>query len=236
MTKKKRPSQSRWQEPKNKANDHSKQRGGQAPGLCGQYRLKRPTQVTPGQLPQRHKTYDARRSLVGVEHNLPPGLRVYGRRVPPPFASLVFEVEPLLEMPGLIRCPQPTVRRDDVDGPVAHNQPLALRFWEHDKTGASGPRAVMELTAGGPQWRDAGSGPWDVVVAEGCFKRRDAALVRKSVWNSFALVAFVKITRQDDSTKQHAQIADEQQQRNTDGPPLGVLVVNVDVGDREGGA
>ena len=46
----------------------------------------------------------------------------------------------------------------------------------------------------------------------------------------------LKITRQLDSTKLQAQIADEQQQRNADGPPLGALVVNVDVGDREVGA
>ena len=45
-----------------------------------------------------------------------------------------------------------------------------------------------------------------------------------------------KKKRQDDSTKLQAQIADEQQQRNADGPPLGALVVNVDVGDREVGA
>ena len=107
----------------------------------------------------------------------------------------------------------PVFRGTNVDAPVAHNQPLALRFWEHDNTGAIGPRAAMELTAGAPQWRNAGSRPWDVVVAEGRFKRRDAALL--------PLVAFVKVTRWDDSTKLHAQIADEQQQRNTDGPPLG---------------
>ena len=43
---------------------------------------------------------------------------------------------------------------------------------------------------------------------------------------SFALGAF-------DSTKLQAQIADEQQQRNAELPPLGAPVVNVDVGDRE---
>ena len=52
----------------------------------------------------------------------------------------------------------------------------------------------------------------------------------------FALDFFVKITRQLDSTKLQAQIADEQQQRNADGPPLGALVVDVDVSDREVGA
>ena len=53
---------------------------------------------------------------------------------------------------------------------------------------------------------------------------------------SFALGAFVKIPRQDDSTKLQAQIADDKQQRNADGTPLGAPVVNVDVGDREVGA
>ena len=53
---------------------------------------------------------------------------------------------------------------------------------------------------------------------------------------SFALGAFVKVSREDDSTKLQAQIADEQQQRNAELPPLGALVVNVDVGDREVGA
>ena len=45
-----------------------------------------------------------------------------------------------------------------------------------------------------------------------------------------------KKNRQDDSTKLQAQIADEGQQRNAELPPLGALVVNVDVGDREVGA
>ena len=45
---------------------------------------------------------------------------------------------------------------------------------------------------------------------------------------SFALGVF-------HSTKLQAQIADEQQQRNAELPPLGALVVNVDVGDREVG-
>ena len=43
---------------------------------------------------------------------------------------------------------------------------------------------------------------------------------------SFALGVF-------HSTKLQAQIADEQQQRNAELPPLGALVVNVVVGDRE---
>ena len=65
-------------------------------------------------------------------------------------------------------------------------------------------------------------------MAECRFNLVGAAMVRRSVWRSFALGAFVKKkNRQDDSTKLQAQIADEQQQRNADGPPLGALVVNV---------
>ena len=43
-------------------------------------------------------------------------------------------------------------------------------------------------------------------------------------------VPLSKITGQDDSA---AQIAEEQQQRNADEPPLGALVVDVNIGDRE---
>ena len=46
----------------------------------------------------------------------------------------------------------------------------------------------------------------------------------------------VKITGQDDCAQLHAQVADEQQQRDTNGPPLGALVVDVDIVDREVGA
>ena len=94
----------------------------------------------------------------------------------------------------------------------------------------------MELTAWAPERRNAGGRPWDVGVAECRFKLTGAAMVRRSVWRSFALGSFVEITNQLDSTKLQAQIADEQQQRNADGPPLGAFVVNVDFGDREVGA
>ena len=85
----------------------------------------------------------------------------------------------------------------------------------------------MELTARAPQRRNAGSRPRDVGVAECRFKLTGAAMVRRSVWRSFAPGAFVKKNRQDDSTKLRAQITDEQQQRNAELPPLGTLVVNV---------
>ena len=63
--------------------------------------------------------------FVGAQHNLP-GFRVCRRNVPPALASRKIEVELLFVMPGPVRGPQPSVRRVDVDGPVAHEKPLSL--------------------------------------------------------------------------------------------------------------
>ena len=46
----------------------------------------------------------------------------------------------------------------------------------------------------------------------------------------------IEVAGEDDSEELRAQIADEQQQRDANRPPLGALVVDVDVGDREVGA
>ena len=46
----------------------------------------------------------------------------------------VFEVAPLLVVPGLIRGYQPIAYRDNVDGPVAHWKPLFLRIGERHST------------------------------------------------------------------------------------------------------
>ena len=43
----------------------------------------------------------------------------------------------------------------------------------------------------------------------------------------------IQVAGEDDSEELHAQVADEQQQRDANRPPLGTLVVDVDVGDRE---
>ena len=43
----------------------------------------------------------------------------------------------------------------------------------------------------------------------------------------------MKITRQDDSAEFRTKVANEKQKRDADGPPLGALLVNVDVGHRE---
>ena len=70
---------------------------------------------------QKHKTYDAGLSCVGAQEALLPGFRVFRRRVPPAFAALKLEVELTLAMPSLVCGLQPNGRKDDVDGPVAHN-------------------------------------------------------------------------------------------------------------------
>ena len=114
-------------------------------------------------------------------------------------------------------CSQPNGRRDDVDGPVAHNQPLVLRCWEHDKTATFGPHAAVRLSAAGQQWRNSRSWPQAQLKAASCGEIR-APLFKSPV---------------DDSEELHAQVADEQQQRDAHRPPLGALVVDVDVGDRE---
>ena len=63
-----------------------------------------------------HKTHDAGRLLVGVQHNLLS--RLYVCRKMSLTSALMrreLEVEPLLIVPGLVRGPQPDGLRDDID-------------------------------------------------------------------------------------------------------------------------
>ena len=85
------------------------------------------------------KAYDAGRSLVGLQHNLLPGLGLGRRRVFPPLSHRKQNVQPLLVVPGLVFKPQPNARWDDVEGAMAHHQPLALRVWEHNEAAAIKP-------------------------------------------------------------------------------------------------
>ena len=73
-------------------------------------------------------------------------------------------------------------------------------------------------------------------MAEGSLKCGDPPLVHGPVRRSIALGALIKVAAKDDSAQLHAQVADEQQKRDANRPPLGALVVDVDVGDREVGA
>ena len=188
------------------------------------------------QPPRSSKANDARGLLVGVEHNLHPTLRVSWRRVSPPFASCIFEVEALLVVPGLIRGSQPEDREDDVDGPVAQEKPLVLRFWQDNGPASFGPHAAVELGAGVPQRGHARRWPWNVGEAKCCFDQRDAVLTAGASCWKVSVCSLVEVTSKHDRAELRAEISDEQNQHNADGPLLGALVVGVDVGDCEVGA
>ena len=139
-------------------------------------------------------------------------------------------------MPSLVRGLQPNDRRDDVDGPVAHDQLSVLRFWEHDETATFGPHAAVGLTAGASQGRNTSSRPRNIGVAEGGLERRDPTLVGGGARSGFTLSTLVDVASKNDSAQLHAKVADEQQKRDENRPPLGALDVDVNVGDREVGA
>ena len=93
---------------------------------------------------------------------------------------------------------------------------------------------ALGFAAGTPQQSDARSRPRSVGVAECSFKRRDPALTKVARWRS-TYNGLVEITSKDDSAELHAQVTNELQECDAHGPPLGTLVVHVDVGDREAG-
>ena len=64
---------------------------------------------------QKHKTHDAGRLHVGVQHNLLSRLRVCRGYVSSALAPRKLEVDPLLIVPGLVRGLQPNGRPDDID-------------------------------------------------------------------------------------------------------------------------
>ena len=59
---------------------------------------------------------------------------------------------------------------------------------------------------------------------------RDPALTEIAMWR-FTFKGPVEITSEDDSAELHAQVADEQQECDAHGPPLGALVIDVNVVD-----
>ena len=141
---------------------------------------------------QKHKTHDAGRSLVGVQHNLLSRRRVCRRDVPPALAPRKLEVKQLLIVPGLVRHLQANRRGDDVNGTMAHEKPLTLRLGKVNEPTAIGPCTTAELTARTPQRCDAESRPWDVGVAEGSLKRGNSPLIQRPVRYCFTLSASVK--------------------------------------------
>ena len=65
----------------------------------------------------------------------------------------------------------PNARWDDVDGPMANPQPLALQVWEHNEAAAIKPCAAAGLTARAPWQRRARCRPRNVGMVEGRLKR-----------------------------------------------------------------
>ena len=141
----------------------------------------------------------------------------------------------MLAVAGLIRGSQPNARRDDVDGPVTQEKPLFLRFEQDNEPAAFWPRAAVELGARVPQRRHARRWPWNVGVAKCCFDRGDAALTAGASCWKFTFCSLVEVTSKHDRDEHRAEIADEQNRRNADGPPLRAPVVDVDAGDFEVG-
>ena len=84
--------------------------------------------------------------------------------------------------------------------------------------------------------RYTGSWPQDIGAVEGSPEWSDPPLVHGSFRRSFALGALVEVAGVDDGAELHAQVGDEQQQRDANRPPLGALVVDVSLGDRKIGA
>ena len=82
--------------------------------------------MTQGQLTQKHKTFDAGRSLVGGPHDLLQGLGVSQRRIMFALALRKLEVVPLLVVPSLDRGPQADERRVDISRTMTHEKPLTL--------------------------------------------------------------------------------------------------------------
>ena len=69
-------------------------------------------------------------------------------------------------------------------------------------------------------------------MAEDGFQRRDPAFTKVSRWR-VTFNGLVEITSKDDGAELHAQVEDEQLECNAHGPPLGTLVVHVDVSNCE---
>ena len=94
---------------------------------------------------------------------------------------------------------------------------------------------TVGFAAGTPQRCNAKRRPWNDGVAEGGFQRRDPAFTKVSRWR-VTFNGLVEITSKDDGAELHAQVADEQLECTAHRPPLGTLVVHVDISNCEIGA
>ena len=62
-------------------------------------------------------------------------------------------------------------------------------------------------------------------------RRRDPTLVGGGAGSEFTLSTLAEVAGKDDSAQLHAKVADKQQERDANRPPLGALVVDVNIGD-----
>ena len=79
--------------------------------------------------------------------------------------------------------------------PVLHDEPLVLRFGQHDETETLRPFVTMGLIAGTPQWWDPRGGLEDARGAEGCLERGNAALTLGASRREFPLGTLVESHR-----------------------------------------
>ena len=164
-------------------------------------------------------------------HNLLTRNRVGWRCISPSFAAHKLEVEPLFVVPGFVSGPRPDSCWDDIDGTMPQDNPLRLRLGKNCKAAAIKPLLAVGFTAGTPQWGDARSRPRNSDMAEGCFKRRDPAFT-KVARRCFPLNGLVDVPSEHHRAELETQVADQEKQGNADGPPLGTLVVHVEIRER----
>ena len=110
----------------------------------------------------------------------------------------------MLVVPSLIHGSQPNAR-DDVDGSVALEKLLVLRFGQDNEAAAFGPRPAVELGAGVPRRRHARRWPWNDGGAKCCFNRRDAALTAGASCWKLTFYSFVEVTSKHDRAELRAE-------------------------------
>ena len=130
-------------------------------------------------------------------------------------------------MPRLVSGLEAKVGKRHVERAVPHDEPLVLRLGQNDETATLRPLVAVGLTDVNRQRCDAWSGPGKARIIEGGLKRpgrasRSAPLLKSPVSTT--------------APSLRQQVADQEEQGNTDGSPLDALVVDVDVGHREAGA
>ena len=118
---------------------------------------------------------------------------------------------------------------------MAQDEPLGLRFGKDHGAAAIRSLVAVDFAAGNQWWSDARSRPWDVGVAGGGFERRDPAFAKVASWR-VAFNCFVEIADEDNSAEIEAQVPNQEEQGNANGPLLGALVVHVNIDDCEVGA